>query len=261
VLAKPENRAILQLLRLMADRDDSLAWAGLLELEPGVGHAFTSSIYEAAREDGVRFSEALLAGLPTGFAGAKGARSRATALIGRTLEWLERNVAPELLEDQGWGEWMVAALLADPPAELSDELGELLLGVDDLVEPGLPLRRYLGLVQPIAQDRAQSQAGGVRFMSMLSSKGLTVEATIVIGAEEGVIPHPNANVEEERRLLYVAMTRARRFQYVTWTARRTGPTARAGSPRVTGRRTESRFLRNGPVASQSGDGYIRARFA
>ena len=97
-------------------------------------------------------------------------------------------------------------------------------------------------------------------MSMVSSKGLTVEAAIVFGAEEGLIPRPDADVEEERRLLYVAMTRARRFQFVTWASRRTGPTARAGAPLVMRRRNESRFLLNGPVASQDGPRCIQERF-
>ena len=255
-----ENRAILLLLRLLADRNDSLAWAGLIELERGLGASFTSSIYQQAEEKGARFSNALLEGFAGDFADARGARNRAIELVGGVLDWLDRNTAPEVLEDEDWGEWIIQALLADPPVPLSDELGETLLGVDELVEPGMPLRRYLGLVQPLAKDRALSHASGVRFMSMVSSKGLTVEAAIVIGAEEGLIPRPDAGVEEERRLLYVAMTRARRFQYVTWAARRTGPTARAGSPRVMGRRTESRFLRNGPVRSRDGNRYIRERF-
>lgn len=97
-------------------------------------------------------------------------------------------------------------------------------------------------------------------MSMNMSKGLTVEAAIVVAAEEGVIPRPDADVAEERRLLYVAMTRARRFHFVTWARRRTGPTARAGAPNVRERRTETRFLRNGPVRTQDGQPYIDDRW-
>jgi DNA helicase-2/ATP-dependent DNA helicase PcrA len=260
MLNEPANRAIILLLRLLADRNDSLAWAGLIELESGVGDSFTSSIYELARDRRGRFSDALLEAFDGAFADAKGARNKAAALVDRTLQWLDRNSAPEALEEKDWGEWIIEVLLADPPSPLSDELGEVLLGVDELVEPGMPLGRYLGLVQPLARDRAQSRAAGVRFMSMVSSKGLTVEAAIVFGGEEGLIPRPDADVEEERRLLYVAMTRARRFQFVTWAARRTGPTARAGAPRVMGRRNESRFLRNGPVASQDGPGFVQGRF-
>ncbi|MEA2142166.1 MAG: ATP-dependent helicase UvrD/PcrA, partial [Solirubrobacteraceae bacterium] len=261
VLDDPPNRTALLLLRLLANRHDSLAWSGLLKLEPGVGPAFVNAIYARAAERQGSFAEALLDAYAEDFPGAPGtSASRAKELVGRCIEWLDRQDVPEQLDDSRWGAWIIEALRADPGAPMSDEFADLLSSVDDMVEPGVGLGRYLGQIQPLARDRAQAQAGGVRFMSMASSKGLTVEAAIVVAAEEGVIPRPDADVAEERRLLYVAMTRARRFQYVTWARRRTGPTARAGAPRVQARRTESRFLRNGPLATQDGETYIADRW-
>jgi len=46
-------------------------------------------------------------------------------------------------------------------------------------------------------------------MTMASSKGLTVKAAIIVGVEEGVVPLAERDPGEERRLLYVAMTRAK----------------------------------------------------
>ena len=60
--------------------------------------------------------------------------------------------------------------------------------------------------------------------------------------------------------MYVAMTRARRYQYVTWATRRKGPTARAGEPRVQERRQLSRFLAHGPVENQDGEPFLRDRW-
>lgn len=261
ILATPENRRTILLLRLLVNREDSLAWAGLIALEPGLGDAFTSSIYDGAREHRTNFARALLDGFRGEFEDARGNRDRALDLVTRTIAWLDEN-EPPAVEDapDGWGEWIIEALSADQDLEATDALADMLSGVDEIVEPGLPLDRYLGLLETLAIERAQSYAAGVRFMTMVSSKGLTVEAAIVVGAEEGIMPRPDADTEEERRLLYVAMTRARRFQYVTWATRRTGPTARAGAPRVGARRTESRFLRNGPVATQDGTSYIAERW-
>jgi DNA helicase-2/ATP-dependent DNA helicase PcrA len=87
-------------------------------------------------------------------------------------------------------------------------------------------------------------------MTMTASKGLTVEATIIAAAEDGVIPRPDANVSEERRLMYVAMTRAKKHLYCTWAQRRQGPTARAGEGRVRAFRQVSNFLAGGPVRSR-----------
>jgi superfamily I DNA/RNA helicase len=93
-------------------------------------------------------------------------------------------------------------------------------------------------------------------MSMAASKGLTVRAAIVVGVEEGVVPHPTGHYDEERRLLYVAMTRSTEYLYLTWSGRRTGPTARTGAPRVAAGRNRCPLLTHGPVASTDGRAYL-----
>ena len=97
-------------------------------------------------------------------------------------------------------------------------------------------------------------------MTMSGAKGLTVRAAIIAALEEGIIPRPDADLGEERRLLYVAMTRAREFLYGVWARRRRGPTARSGSPRVAIARRYSSFLDGGPVRSQDGPAYIQRRW-
>jgi DNA helicase-2/ATP-dependent DNA helicase PcrA len=221
----------------MVHRGDSLAWAGLTVLEPNVGPTFRKAIYDRAVESRTTFAEALLAARPDDFDGMTGATPRrANDLIDRTLAWLDAHPVPggEGIPER-WGDWLLLAFsVADAPAPVSDELVALLGIVDDAVEVGVDLPRFLGQIQPLAKDHASAQASGVRFLTMGLSKGLTVEASIILGAEEGIIPDPRGNEDEERRLLYVGLTRAKRFSYVTWATRRTGPTARAGSPRGPG---------------------------
>jgi len=54
----------------------------------------------------------------------------------------------------------------------------------------------------------------VRLMTMHSSKGLEFDTVIIAGISDGIIPDQGAEIEEERRLLYVAMTRARDRLYL-----------------------------------------------
>jgi superfamily I DNA/RNA helicase len=67
-------------------------------------------------------------------------------------------------------------------------------------------------------------------MTISQSKGLTVDTTILVGLEEWLIPfeHQSANSNEERRLLYVALTRARTVCIATMATFRSGQTARIG---------------------------------
>ena len=67
-------------------------------------------------------------------------------------------------------------------------------------------------------------------------------------------------LDEERRLLYAALTRAREYVFGTWARRRTGPTARVGGVAAVGHRSLTRFLRDGPVSSGDGPRYIRDRW-
>ena len=129
-----------------------------------------------------------------------------------------------------------------------------------MAEAGQGLGSYVSQVGPLGKDLHQSHSEGVRIMSMVASKGLTVRAAIVAATEDGVVPRPDCDLEEERRLLYVAMTRAREFLYCTWARRRTGPQARVGRPAVGDLRQRSAFFVGGPVNSQDGAAFIGQRF-
>ena len=74
------------------------------------------------------------------------------------------------------------------------------------------------------KQRQQKQAAqtGVRLMTMHASKGLEFDTVFIIQANEGIIPYKKSlkeqGVQEERRLFYVAMTRAKevlKISYVT----------------------------------------------
>lgn len=260
MLAEPDNRRTLEVLRLLHNREDSLAWASLLQLTSGIGDAFFNYIYEQALASRVQFGPALLSAFAEDFPGAPGASGRrAHELVESALSWLDAHTVPEDPEG-GWGQWVVETVGDEVAPDPSEGLVELLLALDGLVDADASLGRFLGQIAPLGRDRAANESEGVRIMSMAAAKGLTVRATIIAALEEGIVPRPTADLGEERRLLYVAMTRAREFVYATWARRRTGPTARAGTPRVQERRSHSHFLSGGPVDSQDGQTYIRSRW-
>ena len=133
-------------------------------------------------------------------------------------------------------------------------------GVDEVAETNQNLGGYLGQITPLARDLAAARSAGVRIMTMYSSKGPTVAATVIPALEDGVIPLPDLNLGEERRLLYVAMTRSTRFLFGTFARQRRGPTARAGRAQVGQRRQVSSLLSDGPVRPQDGATFLNARF-
>ena len=242
MLAEPPNRFLLEMFRLLVHREDSLAWAGLLLLTPGVGETFSNYIYDRAHANHTQFGTALIAAYNAGFPDAPRSAKRVHDLMQTAIAWLGAHPVPEEQPEEGWGHYIVAnsgnGIVPAPTAEFV----ALLHALDDLSETEQSFDRYLSQIAPLGKDRALAESPGVRIMTMGGAKGLTVRATIIAGLEEGIVPRPDSDLGEERRLLYVGMTRAREFLYCTWARRRTGPTARMGAPRVQTRRRHCAFL-------------------
>ncbi len=82
---------------------------------------------------------------------------------------------------------------------------------------------YLNRISLITRDDVtdESGSGRVNLMTIHSAKGLEFDIVFLPGVEEGIIPHARAleenpdNIEEERRLFYVAVTRAKQTLYIT----------------------------------------------
>ena len=233
LLSQADNRKMLEVFRLFVNRKDSLAWASLLKLANGIGSSLTDYIYDLARAGRCQFGHALLDAFTSSFPnGPAGSSRRAHELIRSVLAWLDAHPLPAEGENTPWGNWIIGTAGGDIAPSPSSELKDILLKLDGIVEPGEGLGRFLSQIRPLGEDLKRAESQGVRIMSMASAKGLTVRATIVAATEEDLIPRPEADLAEERRLLYVAMTRSREYIYATWSRRRRGPTARAGRSRV-----------------------------
>jgi len=260
MLENPDNRWLLEVLRLLVYQNESIAWASLLLMTDGIGPAFIDYVYDRARRKRIGFGRKLLdlhaGGLPDA---PHGSGPRARALIDTILPWLGSNAVPDDIPGGGWGAWIVSLAGTGLLPEPTDELQALFKELDSLAEPAQDLGRYLGQIQPLGKDLAMARSDGVRVMTMTGAKGLTVQAAILVALEDNIIPRPDVDLGEERRLLYVAMTRARTFLFGTWARRRTGPTARSGAADI-GLRHHTQFLDGGPVASEDGPTFLRRRW-
>lgn len=101
---------------------------------------------------------------------------------------------------------------------------------------------YISLISDV--DTMDTTQDKVTLMTVHSAKGLEFNTVFIVGLEEGLFPHyksliSNQDIEEERRLLYVAMTRAKENLYLTYSIRRT----RRGIPEFL---DPSRFLNEIP---------------
>jgi DNA helicase-2/ATP-dependent DNA helicase PcrA len=132
------------------------------------------------------------------------------------------NAAESFVTQEGFGKDAVAlpvdeqATAGGAPATPDLETGEIMS----------PLAAFLTHASLEAGDN-QAQAGqdAVQLMTVHSAKGLEFDAVFITGIEEGLFPHEQSlsdadGVEEERRLMYVAITRARKRLYLSFSQTR-----------------------------------------
>jgi DNA helicase-2/ATP-dependent DNA helicase PcrA len=149
------------------------------------------------------------------------------------IENLEQlvNAAALFIAEEGFGKGSPALLgpRAQPAAgeAIVNQDGIELMDADaPLALVMSPLSAFLSHASLEAGDN-QAQAGqdAMQLMTVHSAKGLEFDAVFITGLEEGLFPHENSEkaeggVEEERRLMYVAITRARRRLYISFSQTR-----------------------------------------
>jgi DNA helicase-2/ATP-dependent DNA helicase PcrA len=230
-----EIKDALSYLRVVRSDFDTAAYERVINLPPrGIGEKTIAAIRaEAGRRDGNVWEalSALAAAEPTEVA----TRTRgAIAGFVRMVEKLRRRVGvldlPELLDvildESGYRQ-----MLLDGSQEGEDrwanllELREVVTRYSDL-EPEDAVDRLLEETALVAdQDAYEKDADAVTLITMHAAKGLEFDVVFITGLEEGVFPHSRAlddqrQMEEERRLAYVGLTRARHRLYLTHAATR-----------------------------------------
>ncbi|MGZ6267915.1 MAG: ATP-dependent helicase, partial [Candidatus Limnocylindrales bacterium] len=192
---------------------------------------------------------------------ARGALGGFAGLVSRLRTRIGVLPLPELL-DAVLEETGYRAMLADGSEEGEErwanllELRSVTTRYDDLT-PDDALDRFLEETALVAdQDSYEAGADAVTLITLHAAKGLEFPVVFIAGLEEGVFPHSRSlddekQLEEERRLAYVGMTRAKRRLFLSHAARR----ATWGSG---GLSVPSRFLFEIPAALMSGPRLGRA---
>jgi DNA helicase-2/ATP-dependent DNA helicase PcrA len=137
-----------------------------------------------------------------------------------------RVLIEDILQETGYQSYL-EQLHSKDPEKLSDakaHLEELLVVADehDNVEEFL---QYVAIMT--SSDDGDDERDQVQLLTIHASKGLEWPAVFVTGLEEGILPHERSmvsddGIEEERRLCYVAVTRAAERLYLSWCHQRSG---------------------------------------
>lgn len=126
-----------------------------------------------------------------------------------------RGVMPAL--DFLWQCWKIDEIQDDAVLLWKETLRQLAKESDD------DFRKFLALWRTDRYvDAGRLHVDALSLLTFHAAKGLEFPVVFILGAEEGITPvhRADADIEEERRLFYVALTRAKEKLYITWAARR-----------------------------------------
>ncbi|MEO8101111.1 MAG: UvrD-helicase domain-containing protein [Betaproteobacteria bacterium] len=231
---RQEIKHALAYLRIAANPDDDGAFSRVVNFPPrGIGARTLEQVQELARRDNVSMHAAATVGITAGEISGRSASALGAFLtIAASLKISSTAVALQELVDECLEK---SGLRAHYQAEREgadrlENLAELINATAQFEEEydaeDSPL---VGFLTHASLEAGEHEAGAhddaLQLMTVHSAKGLEFTAVFLSGLEEGLFPHENSitdfeSIEEERRLMYVAITRARERLYLSFAAQR-----------------------------------------
>ncbi|MGY9003628.1 MAG: ATP-dependent helicase [Rhodospirillales bacterium] len=225
-----EIRDVVAYLRVIAQPADDLAFERIANVpKRGLGQATLQTVYQLARADGVPLVEAVRNLVDTDELKPK-QRKTLTGLVGDFDRWQELSssmppseLAGLVLDESDYtGMWKRDKSI-EAPGRL-DNLKELIVALEDFET----LTEFLEHVSLVMENDESNSDEKVTLMTLHSAKGLEFQTVFLPGWEEGLFPHQRSledtsgggGLEEERRLAYVGLTRARQRAIVSFASNR-----------------------------------------
>jgi DNA helicase-2/ATP-dependent DNA helicase PcrA len=222
---RAEVKDALAYVRLAMHPEDDISLLRVLNGPPrGIGKTTVDALREAARVDGSSLWEAIAKFVSGASAGRAVAPLRAfQELIAKLQESLAKKESADflrsVLDDTGYMEMLRDRNAPEDVARI-ENLQELVRAVAESVEAGEAFTDFLDAAALVSDADSFEGKPGITLITLHSTKGLEFDQVFLTGMEEGICPHSRSlneekGIEEERRLVYVGMTRARRSLTLT----------------------------------------------
>jgi DNA helicase-2/ATP-dependent DNA helicase PcrA len=239
---RAEVKDIVSYLKLLLNPDDDIALLRVVNVPPrGIGKTSLDELLTRSKQLGLSLWETLALITARDYNGevnltnrakeafrafrkvVEGLRERAAA-----VEGTDKNVSDVVIaaiDDSGYS-LMLRSENSDESEARLENLEELVnAAVDYDSNPEAGLRDFIDHAALTADTDKLDASASVTLMTVHSAKGLEFPIVFLVGLEDGIFPHSRSindakELEEERRLAYVAITRAEKLLYITHAMRR-----------------------------------------
>jgi DNA helicase-2/ATP-dependent DNA helicase PcrA len=217
---RQEIKDVIAYMRLICNQNDSLAFERIVNIpRRGVGAAALAKIHATALEQNIPLFRATQKMLRDGEL-----RSSLVSSLSQFIDFIEsmqskKDLSPAeaaklILSETGYMNALIHENTLESSARL-ENLRELLPALEEFND----LPSFLEHVSLVTDSRSSKTEDLVSVMTLHSAKGLEFDAVFLVGWEEGVFPNSmslqEGTLEEERRLAYVGITRAKKYVFIS----------------------------------------------
>ena len=226
---RQEIRDAMAYFRVVSQPADDLAFERIVNTpRRGIGEATVKLLHDRARASRIPLVDAAEDIVETDELAAR-TRTSLRDLLASFTRWRNQmehlrhtELAEMILDESGYTEMWQADRSADAPGRL-ENLKELIRSMEEFDS----MLGFLEHVSLVMDADSQASADAVSIMTLHSAKGLEFDTVFLPGWEEGLFPsqrtldeNGRAGLEEERRLAYVGITRARKRAYIRFASNR-----------------------------------------
>ena len=238
---RKEVKDAIAYLRLVVNPDDSISFERIVNLpKRGIGTSTMNKIYSLSREKSISLPRA---------ATELNLNEKLTKFFSQLNKWRDdakilslSELMQKILEESGYLDMLKSSKLLEDEARI-ETLDELVKSLDEFTD----VKEFLDYVSLVLDKSNINNQDSLTISTIHAAKGLEFYTVFIPGFEENIMPHQKSllekgelGIEEERRLCYVAITRAKKEVYITFCNRRS---AFGEMPSYT---SPSRFLKNLP---------------
>lgn len=218
---RKEIKDIIAYLRLVHNADDNVSLLRIINVPPRkIGAKTLETLQAYAAHYGISMFRAMervneISDLSSKAASLENFVKMIRRFQNLNQEFAAAGLIKHLIVESGYRDFLLADKTPDGEARLQN-IQELISVADkyEALEPGISLSTFLEEIALITDlDKLNDRDNAVTLMTLHSAKGLEFPVVFLIGLEEGIFPHSRSlfepqELEEERRLMYVGLTRA-----------------------------------------------------